>query len=249
MAGPFPSNLFWAPGRAPWSVLRSTFPSVPASALARQLARWLPAAADAPRQDVAERLGQWLSVTEAVKLHAARPAIAAAGAAARRRPPRLPSARLHETLSAELERVRAVLTRSITASPSHQPDPSDLDTEIALFQQRLGDQQRRMELSVDALREHVRQHLAQSTPELAQLAAIDAVMDSFFGGREQRLLNTLPAHLKARFAALRQEAAGSGAPDHRRWLQAFEAEFQQLLLAELELRLQPVIGLIESLDA
>lgn len=233
--------------------MRSSFHHPLPSALARQLASGLPvgALAGAPRQDVAERLGQWLNVADAIELHAAQSAVAAAGAAAARRPPRVDPATLHATLRAELERVRAVLTRAITTRPAHKPDPNDLDTEFALFQQRLGDQQRRMELSVDALREHVRQQLAQSTPAMAQLAAIDAVMDGCFGGREQRLLSQLPAFLKARFVALRQAAARTDVPDvpdDLRWLQRFATEFEQTLLAELDLRLQPVTGLIESLD-
>lgn len=233
--------------------MRSSFHSVPPSALARRLAAALPDGVDAPRRDIAERLGEWLNVAEAIQLHAAGPAVDAAAAAASRRPPRqLPSV-LHAALSAELDRVRAVLARSITAAPAHKPDPNDLDTEFALFHQRLGDQQRRMEMSIDALREHVRQQLAQSTPPMAQLAAIDAVMDGFFGGREQRLLSTLPAFLKARFVALRREAAQAreleapDTPDDLRWLQTFAAEFEQTLLAELDLRLQPVTGLIEAL--
>ena len=205
------------------------------------------ASTGAPRQDVAERLGQWLSVAETIELHAGQSAVTAAGTAASRRPPRVEPAALHATLRAELDRVRALLTRSITTRPAHMPDPNDLDTELALFHQRLGDQQRRMEMAIDALREHVRQQLAQSTPAMAQLAAIDAVMDGFFGGREQRLLSTLPAFLKARFAALRLEAAHADSPDDLRWLQRFGAEFEQTLLAELDLRLQPVTGLIEAL--
>ena len=235
--------------------MRSSFHHAAPSALARQLARALPAGAfpDAPRQDVAERLGGWLHVAETIQLHAAQTAIEAAGAAAARRPPRTGPAALHAALSAELDRVRAVLARSITTAPAHKPDPNDLDTEFALYHQRLGDQQRRMEMSIDALREHVRQQLAQSTPAMAQLAATDAVMDGFFGGREQRLLSTLPAFLKARFAALRREAAQArepdapDTPDDLRWLQTFAAEFEQTLLAELDLRLQPVTGLIEAL--
>ena len=229
--------------------MRSSFhPSLPSS-LARQLARGLPesASAVAPRLDVAERLGQWLNMAEAIELHAAQSAVTAAGAAASRRPPRVDPNELHATLRTELDRVRAVLTRSITTRPTHTPDPSDLDTELALFHQRLGDQQRRMEMAIDALREHVRQQLAQSTPGMAQLAAIDAVMDGFFSGREQRLLSTLPNFLKARFAAFRQEAAHADSPDDLRWLQRFGTEFEQTLLAELDLRLQPVTGLIEAL--
>ena len=228
--------------------MRSSFHHALPTTLARQLARGLPegASTDAPRQDVAERLGQWLNVAEAIELHAAQSAVTAAGTAASRRPPRVAPAALHASLHAELDRVRSVLTRSITMRPAHRPDPNDLDTEFALFHQRLGDQQRRMEMSVDALREHVRQQLAQSTPAMAQLAALDAVMDQLFGGREQRLLSQLPVFLKARFVALRQEATADTADDLR-WLQHFATEFEQTLLAELDLRLQPVTGLIEAL--
>lgn len=217
----------------------------------RQLAAWLPDGVSAPRQDVAERLGQWLNVNEVIALRTTQAAVAAAGtAAARRATPPLDRQALHTALQQELQRLRAVLTQSITArDASHRPDPGDLDVEWALFHQRLGDQQRRMALSVEALRGHVRLALAQSTPELAQLAALDAAMEPLLAGREARWLNSLPAFLKARFVALRQQAAdlSDTAPDDLRWLQTFAHEYEQTLLAELDLRLQPVIGLIESL--
>jgi hypothetical protein len=113
-----------------------------------------------------------------------------------------------------------------------------------------------MELSVEALRGHARQALALCTPELVQLAALDAAMEPLLAGREQRLLNSLPALLKVRFLALRQQAAliqladkPDRTPDDLPWLQTFADEFEQTLLAELDLRLQPVTGLIESLQA
>lgn len=234
-------------------LLRSFKGSHASSALVRQLAGWMPAGVSAPRQDVAERLGQWLNVNEAIALRTLQTSVAAAGmAAARRAAPPVEPQPLHAALQQELQRVRSVLTQSITArDASHRPDPEDLDIEWALFHQRLGDQQRRMELSVEALRGHVRQALAQATPELAQLAALDAAMEPLLAGREQRLLGSLPAFLKARFVALRQQAAdlSDPAPDNLRWLQTFANEFEQTLLAELDLRLQPVIGLIESIPA
>ena len=197
---------------------------------------------------MAERLGQWLNVKEAIALHTAQAAIAAAGQAARP-VPAAELAALQQRLQAELQRVRSVLAASITArDPSHRSDANDLDLEFALLHQRLNDQQRRMELSVDALRGHVRQQLARAAPALARLAALDQQMEQLFGGREQRLLTTLPAHLKARFGALRREASASGAPHDLAWLRRFEGEFEQLLLAELDLRLQPVTGLIDSID-
>ncbi len=218
------------------------------------MARWLPERADAPRQDVAERLGQWLNVKEAIGLHTARAVRAPVGAPTAPHDLSAPeTTALHERLQAELQRVRAVLTQSIRArDATHIPDPNDLDTEFALFHQHLIDQQRRMELSVDALRAHVREQFARSTPAHAQLAALDAQMERLFGGREQRLLGQLPLWVRARYQALRREAAASpadaGAPPGLHWLADFAAELEQLLFAELDLRLQPVIGLIESVE-
>jgi hypothetical protein len=216
----------------------------------RQLCAALPKTAPPGpiRQDVAERLGQWLDLNEAIQLHAAQSAISAAGASAHRRALRVQPSHLHASLRIELDRLRSTLTRSITTRSTYQHDPGDLDTEFALFHQRLGDLQRLMEISVDALREHVRQQLAQSTPEMAQLAATDAVMDGLFGLREERLLATVPTFLKARFVAMRQQAAAAEPSDDMQWLNRFAAEFEQILLAELDLRLQPVMGLIESLE-
>jgi hypothetical protein len=230
-------------------VLPSCFNGSP---LVRQLAGWLPEGVAASRQDVAERLGQWLNVNEAIALRTTQASVAANGAAAARRgAPAVDQRALHTALQQELQRVRAVLTQSIKTR-----DPNDPDTEFALFHQRLGEQQRRMELSVEALRGHARQALALCTPELVQLAALDAAMEPLLAGREQRLLNSLPAFLKVRFLALRQQAAliqladkPDRTPDDLRWLQTFADEFEQTLLAELDLRLQPVTGLIESLQA
>jgi hypothetical protein len=232
------------------TVLRSSFFHPQPAAVVRQLAGFLPAGAAAPgdaaRQDVAERLGQWLHVADAISLSSAHAAIAAAGRQAVRAPGQ--PAATAATLQAELERVRAVLSQSITTRDTrHRPDPDDLDTEFTFCLQRCQDQQRRMEMGVDALRGHVRQTLAQGMPRLAQLAALDAVMEQMLGGREQRLLNNVPAFLKARFQQLRQQAASSDTPDDLRWLQTFYAELEQTLLAELDHRLQPVVGMIEAM--
>ncbi|TNF61432.1 MAG: DUF3348 family protein [Burkholderiales bacterium] len=249
-AGRSPSQtLDSVPERVPSIALSRPVSPVPSTALVRQLSGWLPAGPDTARQDVAERLGQWLNVAEAIELRAAGPALAQAARRSGASPAPGARQRLHEQLQAELERVRAVLGRSILArDPAHRPDPCDPDVELALWHQRLNDVQRRMEMSVDALRQHVRQQLGAGGPALARLAALDAVMDRLYAGREQRLLAGLPAFLKARFAALRGAAATEDRAGGRHWLDTFNEEFEQLLLAELDLRLLPVVGLIESLD-
>lgn len=205
------------------------------SALVRQLAGWLPAQADAPRQDVAERLGQWLNVADAITLHAAQQSIPSA-AAVRRTAARPASP---QAVNAEYQQVRATLVKAIT---TREAGPAiEADADFALFHQRHQDQQRRMDMSIEALRGHVRHTLSQTTPRLAQLAALDALLDQMLGGREQQLLAGVPAFLKTRFKQLRQQQ-----PED--WLPIFEHDFQQALLAELDVRLQPVAGMIEALS-
>lgn len=203
------------------------------SALVHQLAEHLPAQPDAPRQDLAERLGEWLNVADAIALHALHQALPAT-------PVRRAGGRQSAAdLQAALQRLRATLQQSIAAPPALPLEAQD--AEFAPQHQRCLDQQRRMETAIEAFRGHVRQALAAASPPLAQLAALDATLDQLLGGREQKLLSGVPAFLKARFEQLRQTQADT-------WPEAFEQELQQALLAELDLRLQPVTGMIEALS-
>lgn len=202
------------------------------TALLRQLAGWLPAPADAPRQDMAERLGEWLNVADAIALHSAHQALPSVTTR------RATASKSVADAQAELQRVRATLTQAITTPP--QPPTDASDTAFAPCHQRCQDQQRRMEMAVDALRDHLRQTLAAASPRLAQLAALDAMLEKMFGGREQKQLSCVPAFLKARFEQLRHAH-----PDD--WPARFEQDVQQTLLAELDLRLQPAVGMVEAL--
>jgi hypothetical protein len=139
---------------------------------------------------------------------------------------------------AELQRVRATLLQSMAAPPIHPVHAAD--AEFAPHHQRYLDHQRRMEMAIDALRSHLRQTLTQTSTRLAQLAALDAVLDRMLGGREQKLLAGVPAFLKTRFQHLRKA-------DPEGWPPLFEHDFQQTLHAELELRLQPATGLVDAL--
>jgi hypothetical protein len=212
------------------SFLRSNFNR---STLVRQLAGWLPVPTDAPRQDLGERLGGWLNVADAIALHSAHQALPTVTTA--RRPA---TKQRVADVQAELQRVRATLTQAITTSARPPTDASD--AEFSVHHQRYLDQQRRMEMSVDALRDHLRQTLAATSPRLAQLAALDATLERMFGGREQKLLAGVPAFLKVRFEQLRQTHPHT-------WPPLFEHDLQQTLLAELDLRLQPALGMTEAL--
>ena len=228
------------------------------SRLVRVLDRWEAAGApQPPRQDVAERLGEWLGVRDAITLDAAHRAIqvlpgqwsarrgraGAAGAAA---------------LEQEVQRVRATLVQAIMAPPGPPPvarrgrhalppvegDPAsapepDGAAAFAPLRKRCADLQRQMDLRIDALRAHGRKQLTACGPRLAQLAALDAVMQQMLGERTQKALAALPALLEQRCTS---SSAGAAAE-----AKAWEQDMQDLLLAELETRLEPVVGLMEAL--
>ena len=73
------------------------------------------------------------------------------------------------------------------------------------------------------------------------------------GEPERRLLTSLPALLEKRFAQLRaaavpeDNAQAPAADAGPRWQTAFQHELQTTLQAELELRWQPIQGLLSAL--
>jgi hypothetical protein len=107
-------------------------------------------------------------------------------------------------------------------------------------------QQREMELRVGPLRAQLRAELALGAPNQRQLAALDAAFDDTLAEREARLLASVPLLLSKRFAHLRRVHEAPASPA---WLATFSHEVQTVLLAELDLRLQPALGLLEALQS
>jgi hypothetical protein len=186
--------------------------------------------------DIAERLSLWLNAFDAIGLQRAQQAIRQIGAPM---PAADASPASAEALSADLLRVRSALSNAIAQDPralAITPEGSKP------WQQRHLELQRQMEQMIQPLREHVRQALSRVSPRLRQLAALDAVMAQVLAAREQALMPTVASLLERRFAQLRSDAA-----DADDWLEHFAGEWRQALVAELDLRLEPVQGLIEAL--
>ena len=123
-----------------------------------------------------------------------------------------------------------------------------VDVTFPLYHQRYLDQQRRMAQGISGLRIQLRRVLTQTSAPLAQLAMLDAVMDRSLGSREQKLLASVPLLLEKRFAQLRQQdtnPTSNGQP--AMWLNLFEHDMQVTLRAELDVRLQPLLGLLDAL--
>lgn len=234
--------------------MRSNFSS---STLVRQLGEWTPLEADASGMDFAERLSLWLDAFDAIGLQAAHQSIQAVQQDASpqpQRPPRAGGGRasaLHE----DVERVRGALAQAIAQDPRQVARDADGDAQgYTPFMQRHQALQRQIEQMIAPLRDHVRQAVGRASPRLQPLAALDAALEQALGEREQALMPTVARLLARRYEQLRPaqaappegEAAASPAPDDE-WQHAFTSEWRQVLLAELDLRLQPVMGLVEAL--
>jgi len=124
------------------------------------------------------------------------------------------------------------------------------------FHQRYLGMQRAMQTATGRLRGRLRDMLVHKSPDLARLAEVDAVMELTLSPREQTLLAAVPKLLGEHFERLRQAAqrpsdaqltgeAATAMPGE--WLRVFRQDMQAVLLAELDVRFQPIEGLLAAL--
>ncbi len=214
------------------------------------------------RQSFADRLGQWLDFADAIALFSAldNPADTSAPAVAE-----------HPAPGDEFARVRGSQLESINTDGLLTPGKARIrlpapawhaDTEGAAdylpYHRYYLAHQRDMGAAIAPLRASLRAELARQSPALRQLATLDGVLDQAFAPRERSLLASVPQLLGRRFEQLHQahrSALPAGATDDpARWLQpgawlhTFCQDMRLVLLAELDLRLQPVQGLMDALN-
>ncbi|SNT35520.1 Protein of unknown function [Noviherbaspirillum humi] len=242
---------------------RTTFHS---STLIRCLADLALADAAESGNAFAERLGEWMHFTDAITLSAVH------GAA----PENLPAVPQRPQAAAravdEFNRLQTLLANGIAKSFSTPPGkayltlptppvelPGDLGAAYLPYRRFFEAHQRDMELSIQPLRTNVRAMAAQASPGLKKLAELDATMEKILRERERALLAKVPVWLRSRFEQRvrehRTKLGETGEADDPAawtrpggWLARFCGEMQMLLLAELELRLQTTLGLIEALQ-
>jgi Protein of unknown function (DUF3348) len=212
------------PPLSPRSILNS-------SPLVRLLADLDPVAVVDSPHTFAERLSHWLDWTDAIPLSAA---LSAASAASEPRRRAAGAAAARCAVVEALDDLRQDLTRAITGDRLLASQRVDVEEGFAPLRRQIQQHQRAMAARIGTLRAQVRAALEGAGAELARLAALDAALERALGPREQQLLASLPARLERHV--------------ERRPTPAFAPPIQGVLLAELELRLQPIVGLIEALD-
>ena len=219
-----------------------------------------------PEAAFAEKLGLWIHFTDAIALSA----VHNDSMASSLKQPAEVNIVARDAIGFEFDRIQSMLTNSIMTScspksgkahiklPAPEFDlPLHLATAYAPYHRFYQAHQRDMELSIQPLRINARAALAKASPRLRKLADLDATLEKIMRERESKLLGKVPVLLKSRFEQLfkahQQRLVDTQQVDNPAawmkagaWLAHFCNDMQTLLLAELELRLQVTVGLMEA---
>ncbi len=207
---------------------------------------------DAPQSaaTLPDRLSLWLDWKQAIALSTALDGVPAEPAED------VPA--FGQSVEEECMRSRAALVQAVetdrafltAAQREAQGMPSlDAANDYAPLRQRYIALQRKIQATTGSLRGNLRDMLAQASPALARLAEVDAVMEMALSPREQSLLGKVPTLLGDYFDGLRQRTQGTTDDAAALWLDVFRKDMQSVLLAELDVRFQPVEGLLAALRA
>lgn len=119
--------------------------------------------------------------------------------------------------------------------------------------------QRNIDSKISHLRFQIRDDIACHSAELAQLARLDEALDNTLLAHSRKFFALVPRLIRNRFNHLLKEHRDN-LPENATdlpeqwiapggWLAQFCMDLQALLLAELELRLQPILGLVEAMNS
>ena len=245
-------------------------------ALIRLLARLTDSNPAEPAQTLSQRLSEWLDWTDAIALSSALGGGASAAVMADARSSGTAQASESECHRVRAALAQAIANDSVLAPakpagfarlgrssiPAHAPRHNDVVEDAAdytLFRQCYLSFQQSMETSIGNLRRRLRATLAARSSAMSRLAMVDAAMERALGAREQQLLSSAPIALRGHFERLRAaaseqsaQAEGEGCPSAVKpgaWLDVFRKDMQSVLLAELDIRFQPIEGLLAALRA
>lgn len=231
--------------------------------LVRLLARLAHADVPASTQSLSDRLSQWLGWTDAIALSSAlnaNPPAVMGSARSPGRPEDELCANVRNALTKAIanDAVLAVSRRARAPRGGSQAMPEQAAGDYAAFRQSYLSLQHAMETDIGDLRDRLRALLAARTSGLARLAVLDAVMERALFARERTLLASVPTLLGVYFERLCREAQADTPPAadtsndappmlSGERLDAFRRDVQSVLLAELEVRFQPVEALLAAL--
>ena len=215
-------------------------------------------AARASHGDFAERLGRLFDLSDAIALDGANqyrpkgPFEASPDAAERLQADLLKS---RDALLAHLSRSFAgEKAASVIPLPPLKDDAqADKRPTFGAYERFYQAHQRQMIAGLSNLRQRARRILSGHSQAMARLAELDAVFEQSLSGYVRHCFGALPGFLEKRYRTLWDTRD----PFHtvedwlppQGWLSQFRRELQLLLLAELDARQEPILGLLDALVA
>ena len=227
------------------------------SRLVRFLAELGVAAGQAPPRNFSERMGQLFDLHDSIKISAVHARAAAATFE--------PTAVSREAVKADFLRARATIVNSalqsftpgggqtrlrfptVTAQVSLEVTMT-CEPYLAFYAAR----QRAMDFRIRDLQAATREALSGLSPRLARLAALDAALGEPLSTHHRHFFAAVGDLLRQRIEhQIEQYRRAAELHEERLWaatVAQIRADMQGLLLAEIETRLLPTLGLIEALD-
>lgn len=119
--------------------------------------------------------------------------------------------------------------------------------------------QKDLDVKTHRLRTHIEKSVAGLSSRFAQLSKLDVVFDKVLAAKTRSLFEVVPQILGRQFECLYNEHIKTlpmepAVSDIERWMQPdkwigrFCGKMRELLIAELEVRLQPVLGMVDALS-
>lgn len=233
--------------------------SASTSRLVRFLSQWVDGEAAATTPGFAERLGQLFDLPDSIRISSALETVPDAGFE--------PCGLSIDAVRNEFFNGRASLIRTAlrTLSPgsgharvrfpaentaatgSEATDPEPYLVFYAVLQ-------RDIEFRARNLHAAIRQSVAGFSPSLAQLCALDGALNEPLAANNRRLFGAIPGLLGKRFEFLVAQyrlIVPEGQHEPGLWAQSLATlrnDMRGLVLAEIETRLLPALGLIEALE-
>ncbi len=153
-----------------------------------------------------------------------------------------------DRLTEELATIRKALVQRIRGFGSDLEFAGEPELEAALNAWLA--LQRKVAANSRQLRDKVRKSMKDQGPKLAHLAELDAVFDQTMAGYTAQCFSHIPKVLEQRFEHRSTTPPEQSPPTPPAttadWFHRYCEEAQSLLLAELDVRLEPVLGLLEA---
>jgi hypothetical protein len=235
-------------------------------------------AAVSAADDVGQKLGDWLNFRQAIALHCVlnpvqQPTVPEP--AHQRRAGLMTAEALTRHVAKVRAQLEQSITEGapsgtgltrIDMPPAELDEPIEPKTAFEPYRRFYVAHQRQMETSVQTLRSQVRGQLSKGAPRLKQLVSLDAAFENSLSERQALLLGKVAKLHEKRFTqALKKHiqqlsnpqteamaegsaAASATAANASHWLLPLRQALRTALLAELDTRLQPVLGLLEAFN-